>query len=65
MEGATPHKPSKKTGFMHLINKEDGSLVKKIPLTQNVQHRTYDYKSNQYKSSETKLSVFSTNVSIL
>jgi len=57
MEGATPHKPSKKTGYMHLINTEDGSLVKKIPLTQEVSRCKYDSKSKTHIKSTESLQI--------
>ena len=57
MEGATPHKPSKKTGYMHLINKEDGSLVKKIPLTQEISHFKYDSETKRHIESKSKLQI--------
>ena len=55
MENATPHKPTKKSGYMHLINKENGTLLKKIPLTQEITHFKYDSKSK--KHIETKSSI--------
>ena len=57
MEGATPHKPSKKTGFMHLINKENGKLIKKIPLTQNVTHYYYNTETQKHEVSHKELQI--------
>ncbi|MCM8530879.1 MAG: PQQ-like beta-propeller repeat protein, partial [Lentisphaeraceae bacterium] len=48
MEGATKHKPSKKSGYMHLLSTKDGTLIKKIPLTQKVDHHRYDEASQSY-----------------
>ena len=50
MEGATMHKPSAKSGYMHLLSKENGKLVKKIPLTQKIEQQKYDSKSAKYYS---------------
>ncbi|MCM8537229.1 MAG: PQQ-like beta-propeller repeat protein, partial [Lentisphaeraceae bacterium] len=57
MEGATKHKPSKKVGYMHLLNKLDGKLVKEIPLTQEMEHSVYDEASAKYVSKLVKISL--------
>ena len=57
MEGATPHKPTSKIGYMHLIDPNDGQLVKKIPLTQTVTHRKFDIQSGNYVTEKVKLQI--------
>ena len=57
MDGATPHKPTKKIGQIHLINQEDGSLVKKIPLTQKVNHCKYDSKSKKHIQVQSEIQI--------
>lgn len=57
MEGATPHKPSNKSGFMYLINKDDGTLTKKIPLTQTVDHWQYNPELEKYVLAQAKTQI--------
>ena len=42
---------------MHLINQENGSLVKKIPLTQEVSHCKYDSKSKKHIEVQSKIQI--------